>query len=183
MIGVLLLCFILLLCTCLIYKLRRKCRRTLSHRDGLREPIKNGEGILTEQPWQLMGLIGQGRYGYVYKADYQDRVVAIKIFGTNSRAAWENERNLHSMESTAHENIMEYIASVTIGSGITLQRVLVTKYYSLGSLDNYLKVRTLTWKQGCRMIRSISTGLAHLHSEVYVNYGGVLAEKYSIAHR
>ena len=173
---------VLLLLACIIYKLRQKFN-SLSLQNNSRDRRISFENPLSEQTWQLKGLIGQGRYGYVYKADYHGNVVAIKIFATHSRTAWENERNLYSMESTAHENIMEYIASDVRGSGIALQRVLMTRFYPIGSLNNYLRLRILSWSQSCVMIRSIARGLAHLHSESYMNYSGVIAEKYSIAHR
>ena len=173
---------VVFLFVCLIYKLKHKVA-SLTLQSNSRDRRISFENPLSEQTWQLKGLIGQGRYGYVYKADYHGSVVALKIFTTHSRTAWENERNLYSMESTAHENIIEYVASEICGSGIALQRVLITRFYPLGSLNNYLRLRTMSWSQTCVMVRSIARGLAHLHSESYMNIGGVLAEKYAIAHR
>ena len=150
-----------------------------SHRPG-RTGIDNN---LNDQPWQLFGQIGHGRYGFVYKALYQKEVVAIKIFNHNSRNSWENETNLFAMESTMHKNIIEYITSESRGSGIQLQFFMITRYYPLGSLNQYLKGKVVSWEQACKMIQSIVCGLSHLHSERYMNLSGIIAEKYSVAHR
>ena len=133
--------------------------------------------------WELRERIGHGRYGFVYKAEYQGETVAVKIFTSHARNAWETERNLYSMESTAHKNILEYITSEVRGSGISMERALLTRFYPLGSLNNYLRSHTVTWQVACEMIQSIADGLAHLHSEYYTNSAGIVAEKYPIAHR
>ena len=136
-----------------------------------------------DQPWQLINQIGQGRYGYVYKAQFEGDIVAVKIFSHNCRTAWETECTLNSMESTAHKNIVEFIGKGSRGSGISLQLYVISRYYPLGSLNQFLRKRVVTLEQACVIIRDIAEGLAHLHSEYYTNSGGIVAEKYAIAHR
>ncbi len=136
-----------------------------------------------ELSWQLLERIGQGRYGYVYRADYQGDIVAVKLYAGHGQSAFETEQTLYSMESTSHENILEYIASEVRGSGITLERALLTHYYPLGSLNNYLRTHVVSWQVACVIIRAVSQGLAHLHSEYYCNSSGIVAEKYPVAHR
>ena len=137
----------------------------------------------TALPWQLNERIGQGRFGFVYKAVYDGEIVAVKIFSYNSRHSWENECNMYAMESTTHPNILEFITSESQGSGYNRQLFTVTKYYPLGSLNQYLRIHTVSWEQACTMIRSVACGLSHLHSEYYTNNSGVCAEKYAVAHR
>ena len=136
-----------------------------------------------DQPWQLMNLIGQGRFGYVYKARYCNDVVAVKIFTHHSRTAWEAECTLNSMESTAHENIVEFVTKESRGSGISLQLVIITRYYQLGSLNQFLRSRVVSLQQANVMINSVANGLAHLHADYYTNSAGIVTEKYAIAHR
>ena len=152
-------------------------RNTRSHQTSFINPIS------TPPSWQLKERIGHGRYGFVYKADYQGETVAVKIFTSHGREAWETERNLYSMESTAHENILEYITSELRNSGISSERALLTRFYPLGSLNNYLRGHKVTWEVACEIIQSIARGLAHLHSEYYTNSAGIVAEKYPVAHR
>lgn len=174
---------ILIFVACLIIYCVRKKLKGLPRRSSRRPGRTGNDEKLNDQQWELMGQIGHGRYGFVYKALYQDKVVAIKIFNSNSRSSWENESNFFAMESTMHKNIVEYITSETRGSGHYLQFFMITKYYPLGSLNQYLRRKVVSWEQACTMIHSVVCGLAHLHSERYTNLSGILAEKYAVAHR
>ena len=105
-----------------------------------------------------------------------------------SRTTWENERNLFSLESTRHANIMEFVTSESNESGgmvatSPLQLYLVTRYYPLGTLEGYLRANVLSWKQACCVVWSIANGLKHLHSESCTECAGIKTEKYAIAHR
>lgn len=126
----------------------------------------------------IQPVISRGRYGYVYQAEYRGKKVAVKI--VNSRHSWENERNLYTMESTTHRNILEYVASESRGSGYQLQLFMVTKYYPLGSLNQFLRRHVVSWEQACTMIESIASGLAHLHSETYTNSSGIVAGRFGV---
>ena len=138
---------------------------------------------LNDQSWQLLNQVGQGRYGYVYRAKYCDDIVAVKIFSHHSRSAWETECALNSMESTAHENIVEFVTKESRGAGISLQLVIITRYYPLGSLNQFLRKHVVSLQQANVIISSVAKGLAHLHAEYYTNSGGIMTEKYAIAHR
>ena len=136
-----------------------------------------------DQLWQLMNTIGQGRYGYVFKAQYRGNIVAVKIFSHNCRTAWETECTLNSMESTAHKNIIEFVDKGSIGSGNSLQLYVISRYYPLGSLNQFLRQHVVTLEQASMIIKDVAEGLAHLHSENYTKSNGIMAEKYAIAHR
>ena len=165
------------------------CIKCMKRKPAIRNIRRYGQSSFTlsinalSPSWQLIERIGHGRYGFVYKAEYQGETVAVKIFTSHARNAWETERNLYSMESTAHKNILEYITSEVRGSGISMERALLTRFYPLGSLNNYLRSHTLTWQVACEMIQCVADGLAHLHSEYYTNSAGRVAEKYPIAHK
>lgn len=134
-------------------------------------------------PFQLVHLISRGRFGYVYRTQYEGELVAVKIFTYHNRQTWENERTIFSMESTKHRNIVEYITSGSWGTGYQLQMFIVMPYYPLGSLNRFLARNTVSWEQACRVIHSITSGLGHLHSESYKNSNGIVVEKYSMTHR
>ena len=134
-------------------------------------------------PIQLIHSIGHGKFGSVYKASFNGQLVAVKIFTSHHRHSWQNEKSLYTMESTAHENILHYINSKQRGTGYNMQLYMITEYHSLGSLNQFLLHNTITWPQALNIIHSVSSGLAHLHSSIYVNSDGFAVEKYAIAHR
>ena len=87
------------------------------------------------------------------------------------------------MESTAHENIVEFVTKESRGAGISLQLAIITRYYPLGSLNLFLRKRVVSLQQANVIISSVANGLAHLHAEYYTNSSGIVTEKYAIAHR
>ena len=163
--------------------IRRRLKALRSAR-SLRSPGAHyHDDHLNDQPWQLLNQVGQGRYGYVYRAKYCDDIVAVKIFSHHSRSAWETECALNSMESTAHENIVEFVTKESRGAGISLQLVIITRYYPLGSLNQFLRKHVVSLQQANVIISGVANGLAHLHAEYYTNSSGIVTEKYAIAHR
>ena len=169
----------------IIVLLRRKAKRhrllpTLPDSNATAFQNLSGEQDL---PFQLGHLISRGRFGYVYRTQYEDELVAVKIFSYQNRQSWETERDLFAMESTKHRNVVEYVVSGSWGSGYQLQMFIVTPFYLLGSLNRFLARNAVSWEQACRVIHSVSNGLSHLHAESYTNSSGVVMEKYAVAHR
>ena len=163
--------------------IRRMLKASRSAHTQRSPGVHRHDDHLNDQSWQLLNQVGQGRYGYVYRARYCDDIVAVKIFSHHSRSAWETECALNSMESTAHENIVEFVTKESRGAGISLQLVIITRYYPLGSLNQFLRKHVVSLQQANVMISSVAKGLAHLHAEYYTNSGGIMTEKYAVAHR
>lgn len=108
----------------------RYLKRRVNSRVG-RQPRSNE--LATELndlnlPVNLLNVIGQGRFGYVYRAEYNDEIVAVKLFNYHNRQSWETETELYSMESTPHQNILEYIGSESRGARYDMQLCTITRY-------------------------------------------------------
>ena len=130
-------------------------------------------------PFTMLKNIGRGKFGSVYKALYEGSPVAVRVFSSHHRSRWDNERKLYTLDSIPHKHILHYICS----EERSRQLYTLTEYHTLGSLNHYLQHNTLTWPQTLKMISSVSSGLAHLHSNVFVNSDGSIADKFAIAHR
>ena len=162
--------------------------RRAKHRPHQSSRSRNQRGVPTipvddEPPFQLGNLVSRGRYGYVYRTEYEGELVAVKVFSHQNRLSWENERTLFGMQSTKHRNVIDYIVGGMWGSGCQLQMFIVTPFFPLGSLNRFLGRNTVSWEQACRVIHSVSSGLAHLHAETYTCSSEVPVEKYAVAHR
>ncbi|XP_071497806.1 TGF-beta receptor type-2-like [Diadema antillarum] len=142
-------------------------------------------------PINLDSLIGKGRFGAVWRADWKinngtkERVVAVKVFSEYDSASWSVEKELFTDHSVMmrHENIVQFIsAEVRLVNPISAQRQywLITKYYKNGSLQEYLRQRKVNWIDLCKLAGSAARGLAHLHAETYGSQG---LHKVPVAHR
>ncbi|CAL9690324.1 unnamed protein product [Knipowitschia caucasica] len=122
--------------------------------------------------------VGKGRYGEVWRGQWQGENVAVKIFSSRDEKSWFRETEIYNTVLLRHENILGFIASDMTSRNSSTQLWLITHYHELGSLYDYLQQSTLE-SLGCmRMALSIASGLAHLHVEIFGTQG-----KPAIAHR
>lgn len=115
----------------------------------------------------LAECIGKGRYGEVWRGIWFGENVAVKIFFSRDEASWSRETEIYSTILLRHENILGYIGSDMTSRNSCTQLWLITHYYSLGSLYDYLNRTTLSHQQLLRICLSIANGLVHLHSEIF----------------
>lgn len=132
-------------------------------------------------------VIGQGRYGTVYKARSQQQnsiVVAVKVFTQAQKQGFFNERDIYEMMTASQlsnncAGLLQYFGSHQMANvdGETLDLLLVLEHADHGSLCSYLKTHTVGWSDLCRMLLHISQGLSFLH-----HHSGLKGEK-SVCHR
>lgn len=119
------------------------------------------------RPIQLVEVISQGQFGTVWKADYLQDVVAVKVFPPSHKAAWACEREMFASCNMKHENILNFIAAEKHTDGSQYVELwIVTQYQENGSLADYLKSHVINWTELCGMAGSMASGLAYLHTEV-----------------
>lgn len=87
--------------------------------------------------------------------------------------SWKSETEIYSTIVFSHKNILGYI-----GSDVTSQLWVLTEYYPLGSLFDYLNVEELTQEDMVNICLCIANGLDHLHTEIHGT-----ERKPAIAHR
>lgn len=115
----------------------------------------------------LTCLVGQGRYGSVWKGTLQDRDVAVKIFPAHHRQYFLNERDIYCLPFMDCAALLSYFGCEerpSVEGG--LQYLLVLSYAPNGCLQDYLRTHTLDWATFCRMSQGVARGLAHLHTDV-----------------
>ncbi|KRT85860.1 protein kinase, partial [Oryctes borbonicus] len=127
---------------------------------------------------QLVEIIGQGRFGEVWRGRWRGENVAVKIFSSREERSWFREAEIYQTVMLRHENILGFIAADNKDNGTWTQLWLITDYHEYGSLFDYLGKNTLDVSSMIRMALSIATGLAHLHMDIMGTQG-----KPAIAHR
>lgn len=114
------------------------------------------------------GMIGQGRYGSVWRAKWNGDQVAVKVFLSMHESSWSRETEIYHTCMLRHDNILGYIASDIKGNGCSVNMLLITEYHSMGSLFDYLKTNIIDDKfLLIKFLYTISNGLHHLHQEIF----------------
>jgi TGF-beta receptor type-1 len=127
---------------------------------------------------QLVEIIGQGRFGEVWRGRWRGENVAVKIFSSREERSWFREAEIYQTVMLRHDNILGFIAADNKDNGTWTQLWLITDYHEYGSLFDFLGRNTMDTNGMIRMALSIATGLAHLHMDIMGTQG-----KPAIAHR
>ncbi|XP_059470516.1 bone morphogenetic protein receptor type-2 isoform X2 [Neocloeon triangulifer] len=131
---------------------------------------------------KLIEVIGQGRYGCVWRATLRDKEVAVKIFPGHYRNFFINERDIYSLSFMEHPALLTYFGcDERPGPEGGTELMLVLSYAPLGCLQDYLRKSSIDWTTFCRMSSAIAGGLAHLHTEFYKLEDG--SSKPCVSHR
>ncbi|XP_076309930.1 kinase protein wishful thinking [Tachypleus tridentatus] len=111
--------------------------------------------------------IGMGRYGSVARGTLNGFSVAIKTFAFENKQYFQNERDIYSLPLMDYPCLPKYFGSEErIGEDGQIEYLLVISYASNGCLQDYLCNNTIDWPTLCKMMQSITQGLAYLHSDI-----------------
>lgn len=116
---------------------------------------------------KLCAMIGQGKYGTVWKGMINEQTVAVKIFPSHNKQFFLNEKDIYSVSLMDSPYLLEYYGSDerrTLDDSI--EYLLVLSLAPLGCLQDWLKENTMTFSVFISMARSVTRGLAHLHTEL-----------------
>nr|XP_023674213.1 activin receptor type-1-like isoform X1 [Paramormyrops kingsleyae]XP_023674214.1 activin receptor type-1-like isoform X1 [Paramormyrops kingsleyae]XP_023674215.1 activin receptor type-1-like isoform X1 [Paramormyrops kingsleyae] len=126
----------------------------------------------------LVECVGKGRYGEVWRGQWQGENVAVKIFSSRDEKSWFRETEIYNTVLLRHENILGFMASDMTSRNSSTQLWLITHYHENGSLYDYLQRVAVETADGLQMAASVVSGLVHLHTEIFGTEG-----KPAIAHR
>uniref|UniRef100_A0A182M130 Serine/threonine-protein kinase receptor n=1 Tax=Anopheles culicifacies TaxID=139723 RepID=A0A182M130_9DIPT len=116
---------------------------------------------------KLVSMIGQGKYGTVWKGIVNEQPVAVKIFAAQHRQYFLNERDIYTVPLMESPSLLTYFGSDerrTLDDRI--EYLLVLSLAPLGCLQDWLTDNRVPFSTFCRMGKSIANGLAHLHTEI-----------------
>ncbi|KAI1724991.1 protein tyrosine kinase domain-containing protein [Ditylenchus destructor] len=94
---------------------------------------------------ELRECIGRGRFG---------------------ESSWQRETEVYRTNMLRHSNLLRWIASDNKDTGTCTQLWLITEYWPLGSVCDYLEKYEMNPVLAMQFIRSIVHGLTYLHTEI-----------------
>ena len=80
---------------------------------------------------QFRDIVGRGRYGEVWKAQWRGEDVAVKVFFTTDEASWFRETEIYQTVLMRHENILGFIAADIRGNFGSFKRNWLLQYNPL----------------------------------------------------
>ncbi|XP_070536397.1 bone morphogenetic protein receptor type-2-like isoform X1 [Ptychodera flava] len=116
---------------------------------------------------KLMNVIGQGRFGNVWKGSLNEGTVAVKVFQGPFKPYYLNEKEIYSLPYMDNDCLLQMLAAeerITVDG--MREYLLVLQYIPNGSLQNYLRNNTFHWMGMCVLGQSMASGLGYLHSEI-----------------
>jgi len=109
-------------------------------------------------------VLGEGRYGYVYKAMYEEQCVAVKCIEKQEKA--EHEKIMFELIGARSDYLLRmtaYIAKHLDPNGRP-SSIIVMPVYPYGDIGSYLKRKSpITKVEVFNLLRSLSCGLYELH--------------------
>lgn len=137
---------------------------------------------LDNRPIELLEIKAHGRFGVVYRAKLKTDDVAVKVFPSQDKNSWIQEKDNYKLPRMNHPNILYFVGAEVRPKDDKIEYWLITEYQPLGSLCDYLKSHTLNWQDMMKIGESMARGLMHLHEEIIVSAKPELS-KPAIAHR
>ncbi|MFQ5589011.1 MAG: serine/threonine protein kinase, partial [Nitrospiria bacterium] len=122
-------------------------------------------------PYKILGELGKGGMGIVYKGVQKDldRLVSIKVILSNRLLAWKNVLRFRSEAKAAasvrHSNIVGiYETGKVLG-----QHYIAMEYIEGESLAKHNRSHRLSTKEAVRIVARVARAIAHLHEKNIVH--------------
>lgn len=127
---------------------------------------KYSTDLLNVDNLKLCSMIGQGKYGTVWKGMINEQTVAVKIFPSQYKDYFLNEKDIYCLSSMYSPYFLEYFGCDerrTLDDSI--EYLLVLSLAPMGCLQDWLIQNTASFDVYIKMSRSIAAGLSHLHTQ------------------
>lgn len=141
---------------------------------------KYSSDLLNVDNLKLCSMIGQGKYGTVWKGMINEQTVAVKLFPAQHKDFFLNEKDIYCLPTMDSPYFLEYFGCDerrTLDDNI--EYLLVLSLAPLGCLQDWLAQNTATFEVYIKLARSIAGGMSHLHTSL--NLGNEI--KPCVAHR
>ena len=152
-----------LVVVCLVNAAKRKQIRERNLRSQVEELL--GVWQIGHEELTLLDMIGLGGFGKVYKSEYRETTVAVKVLNVPEELDTDNEfeREIRFMQTIRHPNVVMFIGAGKTSHGCPF---LVTEFVARGSLRDVLDDESilLTLSRKLQFAIGAAKGLKFLHT-------------------
>lgn len=126
--------------------------------------------IYTMPNISLTRIVGEGRYGTVWLGLVRGEQIAVKMFPQHYSHYFYNEKDIYTLPFMKHSSLLTYFGSDESRDKDGINRLcLFLSYCPMGTLQEFLRERTMTLSTFCSLAVSTAAGLAHLHTEIHAH--------------
>lgn len=116
---------------------------------------------------KLCAMIGQGKYGTVWKGMINEQPVAVKIFPSQYKQYFLNERDIYTTPLMDSPSLLQYFGcDQRRNMDDHIEYLLVLSLAPLGCLQDWLVENTASFQTFYKMAKSITRGISHLHTQI-----------------
>ena len=112
-------------------------------------------------------VISRGQFGCVWKAEYENKLVAVKVIQAHEKSSWEVEKRMFTEYGLKHDNLLSFINAEVRCENNIYEYLIITEYHEHGSLSDYLHTNILDLDMLMNLTHSMVSGLTYLHSNNY----------------
>lgn len=116
---------------------------------------------------KLCSMIGQGKYGTVWKGIVNEQAIAVKIFPSQHKQYFLNEKDIYSIPLFESPSLLAYFGCdqrCTMDDNV--EYLMVLSLAPLGCLQDWLINNIASFHVFCKMSKSVSRGLSHMHTQI-----------------
>lgn len=148
-----------------LFKLWSKHKRMQARRAHLFSRSPPSTPPIQSKTIQMHDIVSRGQFGYVWRACYEHKMVAVKVIPPHERMSWETERKMYDGFQLRHESILNFHSAEKRSEDGMLQYWIITEYHEEGSLADYLHKTVVDFQSLLTLVLGMASGLAYLHGE------------------
>ncbi|TSV68140.1 Adenylate kinase 7 [Bagarius yarrelli] len=114
---------------------------------------------------EMQKIVARGHFASVYRGTFQGSSVALKVFPTALQREFIKEKDVYTLPLMTHSGIVRFLGAGNIGK----ECVIVLELATRGSLKAFLSGTVCDWACTLKLARTLSQGLAFLHTDIKMN--------------
>ncbi|XP_027015429.2 anti-Muellerian hormone type-2 receptor isoform X2 [Tachysurus fulvidraco] len=114
---------------------------------------------------EMQKVVACGHFASVWQGTFQGSSVALKVFPTALWQEYTKEKDVYKLPLMMHSGIVRFLGHGKIGN----EFVIVLELATQGSLNAFLSKTECDWGRTLKLARTLSQGLAYLHTDLKMN--------------